>query len=103
MKTCTAIFSNILLFSITLMAEEKKTIPNNYKALESLFVEWRSFENPPLLDGAPDYRQSRFNSYQKDSVNFKNLPFELYEIKRFENDTVIIDKHESSSITALAS
>tara|TARA_B100001996_G_scaffold374465_1_gene353119 strand:- start:55 stop:1017 length:963 start_codon:yes stop_codon:yes gene_type:complete len=51
-----------------------------------------------------DWSQSRiifisqsFNSYQKDSVNFKNLPFELYEIKRFENDTVIIDKHESSS------
>ena len=77
MKTCTAIFSNILLFSITLMAEEKKTIPNNYKALESLFVEWRSFENPPLLDGAPDYRQSRFNSYQKD---FELLKDRLYKI-----------------------
>ena len=51
-----------------------------------------------------DWSQSRiifisqaFNSYQKDSINFKNLPFELFEIKKFENDTVIIDKHESSS------
>ena len=31
-----------------------------------------------------------FNSYQKDSVNFKNLPFELYEIKRFDNNTIIL-------------
>lgn len=38
-----------------------------------------------------------FNSYQKDSVNFKNLPFELFEIKKFSNDTVILNKHKSSS------
>ena len=38
-----------------------------------------------------------FNSYQKDSVNFKNLPFELWEIKKFSNDTVILNKHKSSS------
>lgn len=38
-----------------------------------------------------------FNSYQKDSVNFKNLPFELWEIKRFSNDTVILNKHNSTS------
>ena len=37
-----------------------------------------------------DWSQSRivfispsFNSYQKDSVNFKNLPFELWEIKNY--------------------
>ena len=51
-----------------------------------------------------DWSQSRiifispsFNSYQKDSVNFKNIPFELYEIKRFENDMFILNKHETSS------
>jgi len=51
-----------------------------------------------------DWSQSRiifispsFNSYQKDSVNFKNVPFELYEIKRFENETFILDKHKTSS------
>ena len=38
-----------------------------------------------------------FNSYQKDSVNFKNLPFELWEIKKFSNDTVILNKHKASS------
>jgi len=38
-----------------------------------------------------------FNSYQKDSVNFKNLPFELWEIKRFSNDTIVFNKHKSNS------
>lgn len=38
-----------------------------------------------------------FNSYQKDSVNFKNLPFELWEIKKFSNETVILNKHISNS------
>lgn len=38
-----------------------------------------------------------FNSYQKDSVNFKNMPFELWEIKRFSNDTIVFNKHKSNS------
>lgn len=38
-----------------------------------------------------------FNSFQKDSINFKNLPFELWEIKKFSNNTVVLDKHESNS------
>jgi len=51
-----------------------------------------------------DWSQSRvafispsFNSYQKDSVNFKNLPFELWEIKKFSNGVVILDQHHSTS------
>lgn len=38
-----------------------------------------------------------FNAYQKDSVNFKDLPFELHEVKRFDNNTLIINKHETTS------
>lgn len=38
-----------------------------------------------------------YNSYQKDSVNFKNLPFELWEIKRYSNESVLLNKHTSSS------
>ena len=51
-----------------------------------------------------DWSQSRiifvspsFNSYQKDSVNFKDLPFELWEIKRYSNDTVVLNQHRSNS------
>lgn len=38
-----------------------------------------------------------FNNYQKDSVNFKNLPFELWTIQRFSNDTVVLNRHQSNS------
>lgn len=38
-----------------------------------------------------------FNSYQKDSVNFKDVPFELWEIKRYSDDTIILDPHKSTS------
>lgn len=57
-----------------------------------------------------DWSQSRilfvspsFNSYQKDSVNFKNVPFELWEIKRFSNNTVIFDRHSSNSKESIES
>lgn len=38
-----------------------------------------------------------FNNYQKDSVNFKNRPFELWTIQRFANATVVLNKHQSNS------
>ena len=38
-----------------------------------------------------------FNSYQKNSVNFKDVPFELWEIKRFENDLIALEQHQSTS------
>ena len=44
-----------------------------------------------------------FNSYQKDSINFKNLPFELWEINRFSNGTVTFDKHTSDSKVSIDS
>ena len=44
-----------------------------------------------------------FNSYQKDSVNFKNLPFELWEIKKFSEDIIILDQHHSTSKESIES
>lgn len=51
-----------------------------------------------------DWSQSRiifvspsFNSFQKDSVNFKDLPFELWEIRRYSNNTVVLNQHRSNS------
>lgn len=38
-----------------------------------------------------------FNSYQKNSVNFKDLPFELYEIKKYKNDTISLNQILSKS------
>ena len=40
-----------------------------------------------------------FTKFQLNSVSFKNIPFELWEIKRFSNDTIsVIPKHTKSKI-----
>ena len=36
--------------------------PNSYDALVQLFEDWREFERPPMLDGAPDYTAERFDA-----------------------------------------
>tara|TARA_B100002003_G_scaffold86448_1_gene80919 strand:+ start:4018 stop:4728 length:711 start_codon:yes stop_codon:yes gene_type:complete len=38
-----------------------------------------------------------FNSYQKNSVNFRAVPFELWEIKRFSENIISLNQHLSSS------
>ena len=35
---------------------------SRYDGLLSLFEDWREFEQPPLLDGAPDYTAARFSA-----------------------------------------
>ena len=37
---------------------------SNYETFQELFFEWRKFENPPLLNGAPDYTKSQFRKRQ---------------------------------------
>jgi len=48
-----------------------------YSDLVALFKEWRTFENPPLLDGAPDYRKATF---EKRIPEFKRLQGHLMEM-----------------------
>ncbi|MBW8245172.1 hypothetical protein K1F50_20375 [Muricauda oceani] len=38
-----------------------------------------------------------FNDYQKNSVNFKNLPFELWEITRYTDDSIGLSKISTES------
>jgi hypothetical protein len=38
----------------------------SYEDLLSLFAEWREFETPPLVDGAPDYTAERFEQRQSE-------------------------------------
>jgi hypothetical protein len=63
-----------------------------------------------LLKNDVDWSSSRvifvspsFNTYQKNSVNFKDVPFELWEIKRFSGDLVVLDQHKSSSKESIES
>lgn len=50
---------------------------NNYESLVSLFEDWRKFEQPPLLNGAPDYTKETF---EKRSPEFENLQNKLHSI-----------------------
>ena len=47
---------------------------NSYDDLVTLFKEWRTFENPPKLDGAPDYTKATF---EKRWPQFKELQNQL--------------------------
>jgi len=51
-----------------------------------------------------DWSQSRvifvspaFNNYQKNSINFRDVPFELWEIKRFKNDLIGLERYTPTS------
>ena len=50
---------------------------NKYRDLVELFGHWRTFEKPPLLDGAPDYSKKTF---QKRWPKFQTLQAELKAI-----------------------
>jgi predicted transport protein len=57
-----------------------------------------------LKRGDVDWTQSRvifvstnYTEYQKHSVNFKDVPFELWEIKQFENNLIGISQHKNNS------
>ena len=54
------------------ISQQKQT--NNYTSLVSLFKDWRTFEKPPLLKGAPDYTALSFN---KRGSAFKRLQSRL--------------------------
>lgn len=58
----------ILFFGCQTDKKEKSGEPkteivtsNDYADLVTLFKEWRTFEMPPKLEGAPDYRKATFN------------------------------------------
>ena len=67
-------------------------------------LEYLEQTNRSLKKKDVDWTQSRvifispqFTTYQKQSVEFKDLPFELWEIKKYSNNTVVLNKHKSSS------
>ena len=75
----------IFLFLISCNASNNPTTEKNgdsvdekfskYEELVNLFYDWREFEKPPLLNGAPNYTKKRF---KEDQDNFLNLKNKLY-------------------------
>ena len=69
----------LLLILISCSTTKNENTPKNqslkYDDLVLLFNDWRNFENPPLLDGAPDYTRERF---EEDQSEFLELRERLY-------------------------
>lgn len=73
-----------------------------YKA--DFIVEYNESKQKSLKREQVDWSQSRvvfvsssFTDFQKQSTNFKDLSIELWEVKRFENDVIIINPIKKSS------
>jgi len=67
----------IVLFAFNILASANLHSSDNYEALVVLFKEWREFERPPLLDGAPDYTEKTFAGRYE---SFKKIRQRLHEI-----------------------
>jgi len=52
---------------------------NDHDGLLQLFTDWRAFETPPLLDGAPDYTAERFEARQAGYLKLRER-LEAFEI-----------------------
>jgi len=67
-------------------------------------LEYNEKSSKNLKRGTINWSQSRiifispsFTSYQKNSVNFRDIPFELWEIKRYSNNTTSLNPIMSTS------
>jgi hypothetical protein len=56
----------ILVLSLGDMPDAQAQMKRTYDDLQQLFADWREFESPPLLNGAPDYTAARFEERQPD-------------------------------------
>jgi predicted transport protein len=73
-------------------------------------LEYNEIMPQPLKRDEIDWSQSRilfvspkFTDYQKHSVNFKDVPFELWEVSRYDNGTIGFTQHKSSSKESITS
>ena len=67
----------VILFPLFSFNHNPPLSPQAYQSLVDLFHQWRTFERPPLRDGAPDYTAETF---EKRHPEFKKLQAELIAI-----------------------
>ncbi len=67
-------------------------------------LEFNESQQTTLKRTDVDWSQSKvifispqFTNYQREAINFKDLPIELWEIKRFENNTVAFEQVQKTS------
>jgi len=69
-------------------------------------LEYNEKNNDNLQKNSIDWSQSRvlflansFTDHQKNSINFKDLPIELWEVKKYENNTILYNPVKASKTT----
>jgi len=77
MKRILFIIYVLLMGTNQMYGQQNNPQPLEYRELVELFNDWRDFENPPRLNGAPDYTADRF---KKDQTAFKDLQNRLTQI-----------------------
>lgn len=94
-------YKNISNFSVIDQGYAYLSLMLNNKA--DFILEYNENCGSTLKRDDVDWSQSRvifvspaFNNYQKESINFKDLPFELWEVKRFSNDTMYFNQIKAS-------
>lgn len=94
-------YKNTGNFSVIDQGDAYLSLMLNNKA--DFILEYNENCNSVLKRDDIDWSQSRvifispiFNNYQKESINFKDLPFELWEVKRFENDIIYFNQIKAS-------
>ncbi|WP_420583338.1 hypothetical protein [Reichenbachiella sp.] len=77
MKYILSLFCAVLFFACSTTNQEEAPVvkvTSDYSDLVALFKNWREFENPPRMDGAPDYTAATF---EKRWPEFKKLQNQL--------------------------
>ncbi len=79
---------------LSLMVNNKANfiLEYNKKKVKKLKEEDIDWDSSRLIFVSPE-----FNKYQKHSVNFKNTPLELWEIRKFNGGLVALEQRKSSS------
>jgi hypothetical protein len=77
MKRILFIIYVLLMGTNQMHGQQNNPQPLAYRELVELFNNWRDFENPPRLNGAPDYTADRF---KKDHTAFEDLQNRLTQI-----------------------
>ncbi len=54
-KFSTIMFLSVVTLGLLINGVTAQASTNTYEDLLVLFEDWREFESPPLLEGAPDY------------------------------------------------
>ncbi|WP_224485488.1 hypothetical protein [Robertkochia aurantiaca] len=61
----------LLSVSLTASAQNSISVAKGYTVLTDVFKEWRTFEKPPLKEGAPDYTKESFEKRRTEFLRLK--------------------------------